>query len=305
MKEVTVRIPATSANLGSGFDSLGIALKLYNYVSVRETESGLSITVPDNPESFLPRDRTNLVYRGVSLVAKRSGNRLKGLNIELKNNIPSSRGLGSSSAAIVGGLMAGNALFDYPFSKERLLCLAAELEGHADNVAPALMGGFTVSVMKSQTVKCIKNDLRDDIKFAVFVPDFYLRTKRARMLLPRMVPFKDAVFNTGRSALLAASIISGDYTHLRTAVADRLHQNYRKRLIPGIDEIFRLAYKNGALGVYLSGAGPSILAIIKSDNQDFNAKITGVLNKKLTHWQLHVLDSDNEGAAEVNKLEVF
>jgi len=299
MKEVTVRVPATSANLGSGFDSLGIALNLYNYITVKERESGLLITVPDEPDSHLPRDNTNLVYRGISMVARRSGNRLGGLSIELKNNIPTSRGLGSSSSAIVGGLVAGNALFDNPFSKTELLDLAAELEGHADNVAPAIFGGFTTSVMKRQTVKCIKNDLKNDIKFAVFVPDFYLRTKRARMVLPRIVPFSDAVFNTGRSALLAASLISGDYTHLRTAVSDRLHQHYRKRFIPGFDEIFRLAYKNGALGVYLSGAGPSILAIIKSDNHDFNAHITSVLNKKLTHWQLHILDSDNEGATLV------
>lgn len=305
MKKVTIKVPATSANMGSGFDSLGIALNLYNYVTVSEADSGLTITIPDEPDSFLPKNSTNLVYRGISMVANRSGNRLCGLKIELKNNIPSSRGLGSSSAAIVGGLMAGNALFDYPFSKEELLNFAAELEGHADNVAPALMGGFTTSVIKGQTVKCIKNDLKSDLKFGVFVPDFFLRTKRSRMLLPRMLPFRDAVFNTGRSALLTASLISGDYTHLRTAVADRLHQNYRKRLIPGLDEIFRLAYKNGALGVYLSGAGPSILAMIKSDNHDFNAQITGVLNKKLTHWQLHILDADNEGATEVNKLEVL
>lgn len=305
MREITVRIPASSANLGSGFDSLGIALNLYNYITVREKESGLSITVPDDPGCHLPRDNSNLVYRGISMVARRSGNKVGGLEIELKNNIPSSRGLGSSSAAIVGGLVAGNALYGNPFSKEELLNFAAEIEGHSDNVAPALYGGFTTSVMKRQTVKCIKNNLKDDIKFAVFVPDFHLRTKRARMVLPRIVPFTDAVFNTGRSALLTASLISGDYTHLRTGVADRLHQNYRRRFIPGFDEIFRLAYKNGALGVYLSGAGPSILAIIKSDNIDFNAQISGVLNKKLTHWQLHILEPDNEGAILINKLEVL
>ena len=168
MNEVTIRIPATSANLGSGFDSLGIALKLYNYISVKKRESGLLITVPDEPNSHIPRDNTNLVYRAINTVAKRSGNKTGGLYIELKNNIPSSRGLGSSSAAIVGGLMAGNALFDHPFSKEELLNLAAELEGHADNVAPAMYGGFTTSVMKGQTVKCIKNSLLARCQEAVF-----------------------------------------------------------------------------------------------------------------------------------------
>lgn len=305
MKEVTIRVPATSANLGSAFDSAGIALNLYNYVSAARTEKGLNIIDVKNPESHLPKDKTNLVYQAINTVAKNSGNRIGGLEIKLLNNIPSSRGLGSSSAAIVGGLMAGNALCDYPFTKKQLLYFAAELEGHADNVTPALYGGFTVSVTKSKIVRFIKNDLKDDIKFAVFVPDFSLRTKRSRMLLPRIIPFRDAVFNTGRSALLAASLISGDYTHLKTAVSDRMHQNYRKKLIPGFEDIFRLAYRCGALGVYLSGAGPSILAIVKSDNLDFNAKISGVLNKKHIHWQLQMLNADNEGATEVNKLEVL
>ena len=118
MNEITARVPATSANMGSGFDSLGIALKLYNYVTVKKTESGLKITDVDNPDSFLPKDTSNLVFQGINMVASRSGNKLCGLDIQLKNNIPSSRGLGSSSAAIVGGLVAGNALFDFPFDMQ-------------------------------------------------------------------------------------------------------------------------------------------------------------------------------------------
>lgn len=305
IKSVTVRIPATSANLGSGFDSLGIALGLYNYVTIKKSDSGLKIRTSGGLTGGIPLDRTNLVYRAASVVANASGNDSEGIELVLRNNIPASRGLGSSSAAIVGGLTAANSLYGTPFTKQQLLNFAAELEGHADNVAPAIYGGFTTAVPRASSVSCISNPLRDDIKFAVFIPDFYLKTKRSRNVLPRFVPFRDAVFNTGRSALLTACLISGDYTHLRTAVSDRLHQNYRKRLIPGIDEIFRLSYKNNALGVYLSGAGPTILAIIKSDNNDFNAKVSGVLNKKLTHWHLQILNADNEGASQINRLEVF
>ncbi len=303
--EVTVRIPATSANLGPGFDSLGIALDLYNYVTLKESDSGLKILTDGGVQGGVPLDRSNLVYRAVATVANALGHNPDNFEIILKNNIPTSRGLGSSSAAIVGGLTAANILYGNPFTKQQLLNFATELEGHADNVAPAIYGGFTTVVSRVSTVSCIQNPLKDDIKFAVFIPDFYLRTKHARTVLPRVVPFRDAVFNAGRSALLTASLISGDYTHLRTAVSDRLHQGYRKRLIPGIDEIFRLSYKNNALGVYLSGAGPTILAIIKSDNVDFNAKVSGALNKKLTHWHLQILSADNEGASQINRLEVF
>ena len=294
MNSVTVRVPATSANLGPGFDSLGIALDLYNYVRLKKIDSGVIIKTDGGFSGGVPLDKTNLVYRAVSTIATRSGNNPDGFEITLKNNVPTSRGLGSSSSAIVGGLVAANIMFESPFTKAQLLNMAAELEGHADNVAPAIYGGFTTVASRSSQISCIRNPLKDDIRFAVFIPDFFLRTKRARTVLPRVVPFRDAVFNAGRSALLTASLISGDYTHLRTAVSDRLHQSYRKRLIPGIDEIFRLSYKNNALGVYLSGAGPTILAIIKADNHDFNAKVSGVLNKKLNHWHLQILNSDNE-----------
>ena len=305
MKNVTIRIPASSANLGPGFDCLGIALSLYNYVSVNETCEGLSIRTDGGFSGGVPLDSSNLVYKAMNLVALRCGKSFRGLDITLKNNIPTSRGLGSSSAAIVGGLVAGNILLDNPFTKEQLLNMGAELEGHADNVAPALYGGFTTSVSRSNLVRCIKNSIKDDLKFAVFIPDFYLRTKKARNILPRVVPFCDAVYNLSRSSFLTASLISGDYSNLRTAVSDRLHQNFRKRLIPGIDDIFRLSYKNNALGVYLSGAGPSILAFIDSGNTDFNAKVSGVLNKKFNHWHLQILDADNEGATQINRLEVF
>ena len=305
MKNVTLRIPASSANLGPGFDCLGIALGLYNYVSVSETDRDVTIRTDGGLSAGVPLDSSNLVYRAMNLVATKCGKNFSGLDITLKNNIPTSRGLGSSSAAIVGGLLAGNILLDNPFTKEQLLNIGAELEGHADNVAATLYGGFTTSVSRANLVSCVKNPVKDDLKFAVFIPDFHLRTKKARTLLPRVVPFCDAVYNLGRSSLLSASLISGDYTHLRTAVSDRLHQNFRKRLIPGIDDIFRLSYKNNALGVYLSGAGPSIVALIKSDNTDFNAKVSGVLNKKFNHWHLQILNADNEGAAQINRLEVF
>lgn len=305
MNKVIVRVPASSANLGSGFDSLGVALSLYNYITVTKCASGLKINIEGEYTEGIPRDENNLVYRAIKLVADRAGENLPGLEISLKNYIPPSRGLGSSSAGIVGGLMAGNALFDMPFKTNQLIDFAAEIEGHPDNVTPAFTGGFVSCIYKNGRVRYISNPVKNDISFAAFIPDFYLKTKKARSVLPRYVHFRDAVFNTGRSALLTASLITGDYSNIRSAVADRLHQNYRKRLIPGIDDIFRLSYRNGALGVFISGAGPTLLALVKSSNTDFCAKVTGTLNRKLTRWHLKMLSADNEGAALINEQEVL
>lgn len=304
MSKITVRVPASSANLGSGFDCLGIALGLYNYVTVTKIPSGLKINIKGEFTDGIPTDENNLVFKAIKFVADKAKKPLPGLEITLKNHIPPSRGLGSSSAGIVGGLVAGNALLGNPFKKSELIDFAAELEGHPDNVTPALAGGFCTCVYKNNRVRYVSSKLKEDLSFAAFVPDFYLRTKKARSLLPKLVQFKDAVFNTSRSALLAASLITGDYSNVRCAVSDRLHQNYRKRLIPDYDGIFRLAYKNGALGMFISGSGPTLLAVVKTANKGFSSKISGTLNKKFTHWHLKMLKADNFGAVLINENEL-
>ncbi len=296
---IRVRVPATSANMGPGFDSLGIALDMYNYVSVEETGSGVSIEITDESKRFLPVDETNLVYRSMREVFDASGYRPHGLRIVLENNIPVTRGLGSSSAGIVGGLYAGNILAGNPFSKNELLGMAARIEGHADNVTPAMMGGFTVNVFNKGKISYIKHEMNDDLMFAAIVPEFLLPTKKSRSILPRFVPHRDAVYNTGHSTLLAASIISGKYENIRPAINDRLHQGYRKRLIPAMDDIFRMCYQNGALGVYLSGAGPTVVAIIKATNRSFNAAMSRNLAKKMNNRRLYILKADNEGVTVV------
>ncbi len=296
---IKIRVPATSANMGPGFDSLGVALSLYNYISVEEMESGLDIKILDETKRFLPTDERNLIYRSMQKVFERTGYRPKGIKLVLENNIPIARGLGSSSAVIVGGLMAGNAIADYPLTKEQLLLMAAEMEGHADNVTPAVMGGFTVSTFQKGRINYVKHNLNDDLCFAAIIPEFRLPTQKSRSVLPRFVLHKDAVYNIGNSALLAAGLISGEYKNIRSAVGDRLHQSYRKRLVPIMDEIFRICYQNGALGVYLSGAGPTIVAIIKKSNKNFKAKVSKILADKANNWHLSVLEPDNEGVIEI------
>lgn len=298
---VKIRVPATSANIGPGFDSMGIALGLYNYVTAEETDTGkLEIEILDESKKFLPENENNLIYKSMKKVFDMVDYTPKGLKLTLENNIMVTRGLGSSSAGIVGGIVAANKLCGDKLSTNEMLKLAADIEGHPDNVTPALLGGFTVNVQTKYSIKYVKNDLSEqDLRFAALVPDFYLKTKKSREVLPKSVSHNDAVYNTGHSALLTASLMSGKYENIRTAVGDKLHQNYRKRLIPNMDSLFRLCYDNGALGVYLSGAGPTIIAIIKAENKAFSCNISKVLFDKMTDWKLHILKPDNIGACVI------
>ena len=298
---VKVRVPATSANIGAGFDSLGVALGLYNYVYAEETDGGLSIDIKDSTADFLPIDERNLIYRSMKTLFDKVGYTPKGIHLILENNVPVTRGLGSSSAGIVGGLTAANAIAGSALTPDEILNTAAEIEGHPDNVAPAVIGGLTVSVREGGGIRYVKAEVPDDLRFAAFVPDYFLPTKRARSVLPKYVSMRDAVYNSGRSALLMTSIMTGNYGNIRIGVEDRLHQRYRKKLIPHIDDIFKSAYSAGALGVYLSGAGPTVIAIIRSDNTDFEKKIAVFLKEKMNNLRLLTLKADNTGAVVCEK----
>ncbi len=293
---IKVRVPATSANMGSGFDSLGLALTLYNYVSIEKISGPTEIKITGDGENFLPKDENNLIYRCVKTVFEAAGEEMVNIRLCMENHIPITRGLGSSSAGIVGGLVAANALLGEPFSKERILEMATDIEGHGDNVTPAIFGGFCINVPSKNKINYISTPVKDDLEFATFIPDFFLQTKKSRAALPEKVLHRDAVFNLGRSALLTASIISGDYKNIRVAMGDRLHQGYRKKFIPGMSEIFDLCYNNKALGVYLSGAGPSIIGILNGNRDLFSEKVGSVLSKKMKNWHLRILSADNEGA---------
>lgn len=298
---IKVRVPATSANMGPGFDSMGIALTLYNYVTAEETETpGLTIDILDDSAAYLPRDERNLIYTSMKMVFDKVGYQPKGLHLTMENNIMVTRGLGSSSAGIVSGIVAANALCGYPLSTRELVTMAVEAEGHGDNVTPAILGGFTVNVKQDDQICYIREEIKDDLRFVALVPDFYLQTKKARGVLPKTVSMEDAVYNIGRSALLASSILGGNYENIRVAVGDRLHQPYRESLIPGMNILFDTCYDKGALGVYLSGAGPTILAIIHTEEEPaFTKAMEAYLAKEMKNWTLHSLRADNEGAVVI------
>lgn len=295
---IKVRVPATSANMGPGFDSIGIALTLYNYVMAEETDTGkLEIEILDDSAAYLPKDERNLIYASMKKVFDKVGYQPKGLHLVMENNIMVTRGLGSSSAGIVAGLVAANALSGYPLSTAELVTMAVEIEGHGDNVTPAILGGFTVNVKQGSEIRYVREAIKDDLRFLAMVPDFYLQTKKARGVLPKTVSLSDAVYNIGRSALLATSIVNGSYENLRVAVGDKLHQPYRKPLVPGMDALFDACYERGALAVYLSGAGPTLMAIVRrSDEEKIRTSMQEYLMENMKNWTLYSLQADNEGA---------
>ena len=290
---IKVRIPATSANIGSGFDALGLAVNLYNYVFMEE-QDGLSIEAIDRVP--IPTGEDNLVYRAARELYAICGAPFRGLRILQENNIPLARGLGSSSACIIGGLFGANALLGNPLPRDEIVNLAAVMEGHPDNSTPGILGGLVTAVIDGKKVYYVKQEISGHLRFVTFIPDFELKTELARSVLPGEIPRQDGVFNLSRAALMSVSLYSGNYQNLRVAAQDRLHQPYRLELIPHAREVFDLCYSLGAYGVYISGAGSTIMAIVDEKNHSFFDRAEqGVEQLGLTGWQLKQLAIDNQG----------
>jgi homoserine kinase len=259
--KLKIRVPATTANLGPGFDCLGLALDWWNVVEVQTIDRGLQVEV-DCPEGVvIPRDRNNLVVYGMDAVFRLAKQKRPPCRIHIATRIPIARGLGSSSAAIVGGLIAANALLGNMYSRDELVTIATRLEGHPDNVAPALLGGLIVAAMEGKQVTVARFPVPRELRCVLFVPEATLLTKKARSVLPKRIPRADAIYNASRVALWIAALRERRWEWLEAATQDRLHQPYRARLVPGMFELFNAARKAGARGVALSGAGPSLIAL--------------------------------------------
>jgi homoserine kinase len=257
---VTARVPATAANLGAGFDCLGIALELRSEVTL-DLDQPFGVEIEGEGHERLPRDHRNMVARTVTGFFERIGRPAPPFRLIQRNRIPQTGGLGSSSAALVGALLAANVVAGRPMDATQLLCVAAELEGHPDNVAPALLGGLVIAVAEPDAgLIAVPLDVPLELSAVLFVPSFAMRTKRARQLLPKLVPHRDAVFNASRTALLIAAFQTGRLELLRIAMQDKLHQPYRSQLFPAMGAIFEAALGAGASGACLSGAGSAILA---------------------------------------------
>lgn len=263
---VDVWAPATIANLGPGFDALGLAVRLYNRLTV-ETGEEFSVEIHGEGEEELPRDRTHLAYRAIEVAMEAHGVRVPPIRLRQENAIPLKRGLGSSASAIVAGLLAGAALAGGKLSKEDLVDLAWRMEGHPDNVTASLVGGLAASAVDGQRVRWAKLPIRPSWRIVLAIPDLHVATEEARRALPSEVPFADAVFNVGRVALLLAAWTSGRSDLLGVATDDRLHQPYRLPLVPWLFEVVEAAREAGAYGAVLSGSGPTVAAFAEDPLQ--------------------------------------
>ncbi len=295
-KRVRVTVPASTANLGPGFDALGMALTLYNTVEVEVGGEGKRVVeVAGEGAGDLPRGPANLVCRVMEDLWSFLGCRIPGWRVRLRNAIPLKRGLGSSAAAIVGGLVAANALAGEPLSVAELLARAAAWEGHPDNVAAALLGVVVVVVQGSGSLSYHRFVPPAGLRVVAVVPALELGTEEARRVLPEFVPLRDAVFNLGRAALLVCALAAGDWNLLGEAVVDRLHQPYRRRLVPGLEEALAAAREAGAFGAFLSGAGPTVVALAPAGSRAGEA-VAGVFRARGIEARVLDLEPSPRGA---------
>lgn len=308
--KVSVKVPATTANLGPGFDSLGLALPIFNIITVEETimpGTGIEINIIDETHEqdiiSIPTDENNIVYKAIELLYNSIGQTPSELKITIRTQIPIARGLGSSASVIVGGLMAANELLGRPADEAALLSIATEIENHPDNITPAVVGGFVVSSLEEDgSVVYSKMNWPKDWNITVCIPDYELSTSIARSVLPEEVPMKDAIFNLKHTAMLVQAVNTHDEKLMKIALHDRLHQQYREKLIPGLKEINEaLLHEENVLGVVISGAGPSVLVISHGNNlnkiRETVSKVWLDLNVKSKILTLQV---EEEGARVVD-----
>jgi homoserine kinase len=296
---ITVRVPATTANLGPGFDCFGMALTLYGYFTFEELPTGLQFE--NVPEEFCNADNLAVQAYFSALTAMKL--QKTGLYLRIESDIPVSRGLGSSASLIAAGIYAANAAHGCPLSDQEMLTLAAKLEGHPDNVAPALFGGLTVSIMEDGRVLTVPCPVSEKIRVCALVPDFELSTHRARAVLPQNVAFGDAVFNVSHAAATLRALETGDCKLLAAALKDRLHQPYRQSLIAEYDDVHTLADACGAAAVCISGAGPTILCL--HENADFGSRMEKAVLSLQHGWRVLPLQVDHEGASVMKEAEAW
>lgn len=291
---IRVRIPATTANMGPGFDSLGMALKLYNEIEV-ERKDGETIVFNNGIESKEDY-KENLIYISMVKAFEKFNYKYDGFTINVsKCDIPFSRGLGSSAACIVGGIAAANALMDNIMSMNEIIELATEIEGHPDNVVPAAVGGMVVSLKSGEKVLYSKVKVPKALKFAAMIPNFQVSTALSRSVLPKSYSKEDCVFNISRAAMLISALYNDETDKLRECFNDKIHQPYRKSLIKNSEEILNKVREFGSIGEFISGSGSTLMAVIDNNEEKFEKELKNFLNKLEDQWELLLLEPDVEG----------
>ena len=311
--KVSVRVPATVANIGPGFDCLGMALPIYNIITIEETVlpgTGVEINVIANEDvtdelslEHIPMDENSIIYKAVELLYNSIGQTPSELKITIHTEIPIAKGLGSSAAVIVGGLIAANELLGHPADEQALLSIATEVEGHPDNVTPAIVGGLVLtSTEEDGSITYKKLPWNDEWVLTLCVPETELATEISRSVLPPEVPMEDAVFNVQRMGMFVQALHTKDEELMKLALKDKLHQPYRMKLVPGLEKVMNnLKHEESVLGTVLSGAGPSVLVISRKHNLD---KIKNIVKESWNdlniNVQLYNLPIDEFGAVIVH-----
>lgn len=295
-KKLQVRVPATSANLGPGFDVLGLALDLHNIFEIEQAER-TTVAIQGYGET-LQRDDTNLFYRAFSHLFEVAGELAPSLSVCMTLYVPPGKGLGSSATAVIGGLVAANEFLGRRFGEAELLIEAVKLEhgGHADNVAPALLGGLVVNVVEDGRVISLKVPLPDELRAVVFTPEFDMDTVHGRTLMPAQYTKEDAIFTSSRVALFLAALSQRRYDLLRTAMQDRMHQPYRSRIFPLMPALIDAALEAGAHGACLSGGGSSILALATEQTESIAEALVNRALKSGMSGEARITKVDEEGA---------
>lgn len=296
--KLKIKTPATTANLGPGFDCLGAALDLYNEfeINIVNNKQKLKILVEGVDAQDISKNEDNILYKAIKKIFNQKKLQIPPLEIYIKNNIPIKRGLGSSASCYVAGVVAGNILCGEPLSENELLNIALELEGHPDNVVSCMFGGLCISSVVEGKVKFVKLNLPTDILALTIIPQQKVSTKEARKILPKKILFKDAVKNISNVGLLISSLLNKKYEFLKFATEDFLHQPYRKKLMPWMDKIFEICLENNSLCCMLSGSGSTIVAIYKKSdiNDELLEKIETKL-KKVIICEVKILSFTNKG----------
>jgi homoserine kinase len=297
IQRVHVQVPATSANLGPGFDCMALTLDLWNETVLEPADREVSVSVEGEGANMLPKDRKNRVAQAAAQVFQKADLGAPGYSIACTNRIPVSSGMGSSAAAAVGGLLAANAAIGNPYSRQNLIQLSLPLEAHADNCVAAFVGGLVVLSVEEGRVIWRRYEL-PQMQVCVVVPEKHMSTSESRSLLPEKVDHRDAVFNLGKVLLVVEALRSADYRLLAEAMQDRLHQPYRLARLPGGEEILQAAKQAGAAAAVLSGAGPGMIAFADSGLAEIqNAMLAAAKERKIAARGF-LLYVSNAGASE-------
>jgi len=290
-----IRVPASTSNLGPAFDASGLALQLYLRVDVKRLDQGEPmIEYLGEDARLVPCDDSNLIWRTMALVAEQSGGRLPAFALRVENEIPITKGLGSSASACLAAAAAADFLCGLELPREEWLNIVTACEGHPDNAAPALYGGL-VSSITGERILCSRAVFPPEWTIVAVTPDFELETKKARSVLPAIIPHGDAVFNVQRVAFLMSQLVQGRRDGIREAMRDRLHQPYRGPMMPGLQEILEMDDEPGLIGRALSGAGSTVVALADSCEREIAARMCGVFRARGLNSEVRLLKADNDG----------